>query len=61
LKSFEHLKITNDYRVALVELNPVCGESSLLIESLLYSYGMNIRTFMDIGDAKRWLFFGRKI
>ncbi|NOQ90933.1 MAG: hypothetical protein GQ549_08315 [Gammaproteobacteria bacterium] len=61
LKSFEHLGITNDYRVALVELNPVCGESSLLVESLLSSYGMDIRSFLDIEDAKSWLFFGRKI
>lgn len=61
LKSFEHLEITNDYRVAWVELNPACGKSTLLVESLLSSYGINIRTFMDIGDAKSWLFFGRRI
>ena len=61
LKSFEHLQITNDYRVAWVELNPVCGKSNLLVESLLLTHGINIRTFMDIGDARRWLFFGRSI
>ncbi|MBE9560983.1 MAG: hypothetical protein IMF15_09350 [Proteobacteria bacterium] len=61
LKSFEHLQITNDYRVAWVELNPACGESNLLVESLLLTHGMNIRTFMDIGDARRWLFYGRSI
>ena len=61
LKSFEHLEITNDYRIAWVELNPVCGKSALLVESLLSSYETNIRSFMDIGDAKRWLFFGRRI
>lgn len=61
LQSFEHLKITGDYRVAWVELNPVCSESTGLIESLLLTHGMNIKTFMDIGDARRWLFFGRSI
>ena len=61
LKSFEHLEITNDYRVAWVELNPACGESTLLIESILLTHGTNIRTFVDITDAKSWLFFGRSI
>jgi hypothetical protein len=61
LKSFEHLEITNDYRVAWVELNPVCCESTLLIESILLTHGANIRTFVDIVDARRWLFFGRSI
>ncbi|MBE9564642.1 MAG: hypothetical protein IMF17_05300 [Proteobacteria bacterium] len=61
LKSFEHLQITNDYRVVWVELNPACCESNLLIESLLLTEGMNVRAFMDIDDARRWLFFGRSI
>jgi len=60
LKSFEQLKITNDYRIALVELNPVYGEASILIESLLLTEGMNIRSFVDVDDAKSWLFFGSK-
>jgi hypothetical protein len=61
LRSFEHLEITNDYRVAWVELNPACGESTLLIESILLTHGANIRTFVDISDARNWLFFGRSI
>jgi len=59
LRTFEHLEITNDYRVALVELSPVCGKSNLLVESLLLTIGINIRAFTDVRDAKRWLFFGR--
>ncbi|NOQ90484.1 MAG: hypothetical protein GQ549_06020 [Gammaproteobacteria bacterium] len=61
LKSFEHLEITTDYRIALVELNPACSKSSLLVESILLTHGMNIRTFLNIDDAKCWLFHGRKI
>jgi hypothetical protein len=58
LEAFEHLNITNDYRIALVELNPVCAESSLLVESMLLTEGINIRTFINIDDAKHWLFLG---
>jgi hypothetical protein len=61
LKSFEHLKISRDYRVAMVNINPVRGESTLLVDSLLSSHGMDVKSFMNIEDARSWLFFGRKI
>jgi len=60
LKTLEHPGLTNEYSIALVELNPVCGESNLLIESLSLTNGMNIRTFIAVKDAKRWLFYGRE-
>ncbi len=53
---FEIAGMTNEYRIAWVELNPESQESASLVETIIQNRGLAVsRVFDDIRAAKRWL------
>lgn len=54
---FKNLGLTDKYRIAWVELNPVHRKTTVLIESILSSHGVNCKTFTEVADAKEWIFY----
>ena len=61
IELFQQLGITRKYRIAWVELNHESARTTYLIENLLSSHGLTCRMFMDIQEAKEWLFYGRSM
>ena len=55
---FQKLGLTTHYRIAWVELNPEYYHTASFVETILSSYGVNCRVFMDLKDARKWLFYG---
>ena len=52
---FERLGITQQYRIAWVELHREAQNTFLFIETVLVNRGLPGRVFHDISEAKRWL------
>ncbi|MGI9237051.1 MAG: hypothetical protein ACR2QZ_06620 [Woeseiaceae bacterium] len=53
---FEAAGITDEYRIAWVELNPEVEETARLVEAVVRNRGLaDGRVFDNLIDAKRWL------
>lgn len=56
---FKQLGLMQNYRIAWVELNQESVDAVHLTEGLLSSHGVTCRVFIDIDEAREWLFFER--
>ena len=52
---FEHLGISNKYRIAWVELNAETYQAAYFVETVLFNRGFPARVFLEVDEAKDWL------